>query len=134
VLVRQLFYNLIANAIKYTAAGVTPRIVITAHADPDRPGLVRVDIDDNGIGIPAGHHDAVFSNFHRAHRAGGFDGTGLGLAICRRIVERHGGTITAADNPQGSGTRIALTLPRAGVAAETHGATPAVPVSATGSR
>ncbi|HEY0000985.1 MAG TPA: HAMP domain-containing sensor histidine kinase, partial [Actinoplanes sp.] len=112
VLVRQLLDNLISNAIKYTAAGVTPAISVRSAPDSTEPGLVRIEIVDNGIGIPAGEHDAVFGNFHRAHRADGYAGTGLGLAICRRIVERHGGTIAATDNPAGPGTRIIFTLPQ----------------------
>ncbi|GAA2711924.1 ATP-binding protein [Actinoplanes palleronii] len=117
LLVRQLLENLVGNAIKYTAPGVTPAITVTTAADPDGDGLTRVEITDNGIGIPAGHHDAVFGNFHRAHRDTDYTGTGLGLAICKRIVERHGGTIAAADNPAGPGTRISFTLPSATIPA-----------------
>jgi signal transduction histidine kinase len=111
VLVRQLMENLIGNAIKYTAPGVTPTITVTTHADTAGPGMTRVEITDNGIGIPVGQHDAVFGNFHRAHVDAGYSGTGLGLAICKRIVERHGGTICASDNPDGRGTRVSFTLP-----------------------
>ncbi|BAL86990.1 putative multi-sensor signal transduction histidine kinase [Actinoplanes missouriensis 431] len=107
VLIRQLLDNLIGNAIKYTAPGVTPELTITAEPDHD---LVRVRIADNGIGIPAGQHDAIFGNFHRAHRGATYAGTGLGLAICKRIVERHGGTIGAADNPAG-GSIFTFTIP-----------------------
>ncbi|MFI6070926.1 diguanylate cyclase domain-containing protein [Actinoplanes sp. NPDC051343] len=108
VLVRQLLENLVANAIKYTEPGVMPQIAITTeHAG----GLVTVTIDDNGIGIPDGQHEAVFDNFHRAHRAGGYTGTGLGLGICQRIVERHGGTIKATNKPAGQGTRLVFTVP-----------------------
>ncbi|MBG0561367.1 ATP-binding protein [Actinoplanes aureus] len=112
VLVRQLLDNLIGNAIKYTASGVTPALTVTATREGD---LVRVCLADNGIGIPDGQHDAIFANFHRAHLGGGYLGTGLGLAICKRIVERHGGTITAADNP-GGGSRFSFTLPSAAAA------------------
>ncbi|WP_426508257.1 ATP-binding protein [Dactylosporangium sp. McL0621] len=102
--------NLVGNAVKYTAPGTVPRIAITSAIDEER--LVRVEIADNGIGIPPGQHDAIFTNFHRAHRAAGYAGTGLGLAICKRIVERHGGTIGATDNP-GGGSRFTFTLPPA---------------------
>lgn len=108
VLIRQLLENLFGNAIKYTAPGVVPRITIGTEA---QDGLVTVTIDDNGIGIPHGQQEAVFDNFHRAHRTAGYSGTGLGLGICKRIVERHGGTIRAADNPAGSGARLVLSLP-----------------------
>ncbi|MET7419367.1 HAMP domain-containing sensor histidine kinase [Dactylosporangium sp. NPDC005555] len=110
VLLRQLVDNLINNAVKYTAAGVVPSIGISSERIVG--DLVRVDITDNGIGIPAGQHEAIFNNFHRAHRSAGYAGTGLGLAICKRIVERHGGAIVAVDNP-GGGTRFAFTLPKA---------------------
>ncbi|GGK43174.1 hypothetical protein GCM10010124_40020 [Pilimelia terevasa] len=111
VLVRQLLDNLVGNAIKYTAPGRTPHVTITTAPAPD--GRVVVRIADNGLGIPAGQHHAIFGNFHRAHRDAGITGTGLGLAICQRIVHRHGGTITAADHP-GGGSVFTFTLPRAG--------------------
>ncbi|MEU4624785.1 diguanylate cyclase [Actinoplanes sp. NPDC023801] len=107
-LIRQLLDNLISNAIKYTANGVTPRL----RVDSERTGdLITVTIDDNGIGIPEGQHASIFDNFHRAHTNAGYTGTGLGLGICKRIVERHGGTITATGNPGGSGSRFTFTLP-----------------------
>nr|WP_296068800.1 ATP-binding protein [uncultured Actinoplanes sp.] len=111
-LVRQLLENLIGNAIKYAAPGVTPAVTLAATSEGDR---VRVAVTDNGIGIPAGQHLAVFENFHRAHRDAGYAGTGLGLSICKRIVERHGGTITAADNPDGPGATFSFTLPAADI-------------------
>jgi signal transduction histidine kinase len=110
-LVRQLLNNLVDNAIKYTAAGVTPEITVSSAAADE--GYVRIDVADNGIGIPAGQHEAVFDNFHRAHRNTSYAGTGLGLAICRRIVERHGGIITAGPNPVEGGTVFSFTLPLA---------------------
>lgn len=108
VLVRQLLDNLIGNAVKYTAADVAPQIGVSTAVTG---GLVTVSVTDNGIGIPNGQHEHIFDNFHRAHRAAAYAGTGLGLGICRRIVERHGGTITAAENPTGRGSRFAFTLP-----------------------
>ncbi|RZU53561.1 PAS domain-containing protein [Krasilnikovia cinnamomea] len=105
--VRQLLENLIGNAIKYTAPGVTPHVRVTSTP---LDGRVQVTIADNGIGIPAGQHDAIFDSFHRAHPGATYTGTGLGLAICQRIVTRHGGTITAEDNP-GGGSRFTFTLP-----------------------
>ncbi|MEV6305606.1 ATP-binding protein [Actinoplanes sp. NPDC051861] len=107
-LIRQLLDNLIGNSIKYTAPGVVPAISVTAAGSAG--GYVTVTIDDNGIGIPAGQHEAIFGNFHRAHAGSAYAGTGLGLSICQRIVQRHGGTITAGDNPAG-GSRFTFTLP-----------------------
>src|SRR5207253_636551 len=76
-LTRQLLDNLIGNAIKYTAPGVTPRIsVASTGSDGDR---IEVTITDNGVGIPAGQHETIFGNFHRAHTGSTFAGTGLGL-------------------------------------------------------
>jgi PAS domain S-box-containing protein len=110
-LMRQLLENVIGNAVKYTAPGVTPQVMVYATAGDDDD--VQICVADNGIGIPAGQHEAVFENFHRAHRTSDYAGTGLGLAICKRIVQRHGGTITAADNPDRTGTIIAFTIPLA---------------------
>jgi signal transduction histidine kinase len=109
VLIRQLLDNRIGNAIKYTAPGVTPALTVTATRTG---GMVQVCVADNGIGIPEGQHDEIFGNFHRAHSTLGYAGTGLGLGICRRIVERHGGTITATDNP-GGGSRFVFSVPAA---------------------
>ena len=108
ILIRQLLDNLISNAIKYVAPGVAPDITITTESSGD---LVTFTITDNGIGIPDGQHHSIFDNFHRAHRNAAYAGTGLGLGICKRIVERHGGTITATDNPTGHGSRFVVTLP-----------------------
>jgi signal transduction histidine kinase len=109
VLTRQLLENLVGNAVRYAAPGTTPSVTITSARPAD--GFVRVHVDDNGIGIPTDQRDAVFENFHRAHRSAGYPGSGLGLTICKRIVERHGGTISAGDNPDHAGTRITFTLP-----------------------
>ncbi|WP_196470314.1 ATP-binding protein [Planomonospora sp. ID91781] len=111
VLLRQLLDNLIGNATKYVAPGAVPEITVTA-GPAEEEGWVRVEVADRGIGIPPGQHEAVFENFHRAHHTAGYTGSGLGLAICKRIVERHGGTIGARDNP-GGGTRFHFTLPAA---------------------
>ena len=108
VLLRQLLDNLISNAIKYTAAGVTPELRLSSSRDG---ATITVTLDDNGIGIPAGQHSSIFDNFHRAHRGAGYSGTGLGLGICKRIVERHGGTIHAQANPAGQGSRFVFSMP-----------------------
>ncbi|GAA3141186.1 hypothetical protein GCM10010466_35240 [Planomonospora alba] len=109
-LLRQLLDNLIGNAIKYTVPDRRPHLTVTSTRE--RPGWVRVEIADRGIGIPPGQHEAIFENFRRAHASGPYTGSGLGLAICKRIVERHGGTIRAEDNP-GGGARFVFTLPSA---------------------
>jgi signal transduction histidine kinase len=105
-MLRQLFDNLIGNAVKYVAPGVRPQVIVGGRPAGD---LVRITIDDNGIGVPAEQRRNVFETFQRV--ATDYTGTGLGLAICARIVGRHGGTISIEDNPQGVGSRFTLTLP-----------------------
>jgi PAS domain S-box-containing protein len=103
---RQLLDNLIGNALKYTLPSQAAHIQIRARHQPDH--RIHIDIIDSGIGVPPGQHAHIFTAFQRAHS--GYTGTGLGLAICQRVVERHGGTITATDNPNG-GTCFQFTLP-----------------------
>ena len=122
-MISQLMDNLIGNALKYVRPGQPARVDVLAEAGPgapEQPGWVRIVVADRGIGIPAGQHQAIFENFHRAHRRSPYPGTGLGLPICEQIVRRHGGDIGAVDNP-GGGTRFWFTLPAAG-AATTAGA------------
>ena len=127
VLVRQVLENLVGNAIKYTAPGQPAQVNITGDTQPGRAGqlMARVEIADRGIGLPPGEHSRVFARFHRAHPDSGYPGTGLGLSICQRIVERHGGTIAATDNP-GGGARFRFSIPAAPPnVAEAHAARPA---------
>ena len=91
-LVRQLLTNLIGNAVKYVAPGVTPRIAITATRTAD---MLQIRVSDNGIGIPDQDLGRIFDSFFRASGTQGYPGTGLGLAICAQTVERHGGRISA---------------------------------------
>jgi signal transduction histidine kinase len=107
-MLRHLLDNLLGNALKYVQPGRGARVDITAAGAGE--GWTRIEIADRGIGIPDEDKPDVFESFHRSRTAAGYAGTGLGLAICRRIVERHGGTIGVADNP-GGGTRFHLTLP-----------------------
>jgi signal transduction histidine kinase len=107
-MLRHVLDNLIGNALKYVRPGATPRIDVTASPSPE--GGVRIEVADRGIGIPERDKPEVFETFHRSTAAAGYAGTGLGLAICKRIVERHGGTIDVADNP-GGGTRFFFSLP-----------------------
>jgi signal transduction histidine kinase len=107
-MLRHVLDNLIGNALKYVRPGATPRVDVTASAEPG--GGVRIEVADRGIGIPEHDKAEVFETFHRSTEVAAYAGTGLGLAICRRIVERHGGAIGVADNP-GGGTRIFFSLP-----------------------
>ncbi|MEU4159012.1 ATP-binding protein [Actinoplanes sp. NPDC026670] len=107
VLLRQLLENLIDNSLRTMAPGVGPYLAISCQPAPN--GLLRIDILDNSLGIPPGTRHEVFTNFHR--EKGSTSTNGLELAICKRIVERHGGTIEATANPYGQGTRMSFTLP-----------------------
>lgn len=103
---RQLFTNLIGNAVKFRSAA-PPRVRITAERQAAE-WLIRVE--DNGIGIPEQHRQRVFSVFQRLHADGTYEGTGIGLAVCRKIVEQAGGRIWIQDAPE-QGTVIGFTWP-----------------------
>ncbi len=105
---RQVLDNLVGNAVKYVAPGVVPAVAVTATQQGTE---VVLEIRDNGIGIPREHLVSIFDTFHRAPTEG-YHGTGLGLSIVHRIVERHGGTITAGNHP-GGGAVFRLRLPAA---------------------
>jgi signal transduction histidine kinase len=81
---------------------------------------------DNGIGFEENRANGIFTPFKRLHGRGEYDGTGMGLAICRRIVERHGGDITATSSP-GEGTTFTVLLPVARTDTDTTAATDARP-------
>jgi len=110
VLLRQLFDNLIGNALKYVARGQLPEVTVSGVTRDDD---VVITVSDRGIGLPEGEHDKIFREFHRAHH-GTYQGSGLGLAIVRRIATRHGGHVSAHDNPAGQGTVFEVRLPRVG--------------------
>ena len=108
VLLRQLVDNLVANALKYTRPGEQPQITISSYRTRDR---VVVRVIDNGIGIPPGAHEWIFEPFRRAHDDA-YPGTGLGLSTCRRIVERHGGSMRALPREDGPGSVFEFDLPQ----------------------
>jgi signal transduction histidine kinase len=105
---RQLFQNLISNALKFHGDS-SPRVDVVAERDD---AGWRFMVADNGIGIDPGHADRVFKMFQRLHTREEYDGTGIGLAICRKIVDRHGGRIWVEPNP-GGGSRFVFTIPDA---------------------
>lgn len=112
-LVRQLFANLVGNAAKFTRPGEVPDITIRSRS---HRGWVQVEVADRGIGLPPGEEERIFEEYHRAPGAAASrEGYGMGLAACRRIVERHGGQISACTNAHGGAT-VTFTLPAADLA------------------
>jgi signal transduction histidine kinase len=108
--IRQLFQNLISNALKFHKDNVPP--VVKVYALPVDPGSCSIVVEDNGIGFEEEFAERIFAPFQRLHgRSSPFEGTGMGLAICRKIVERHGGSIIARSVPE-KGSTFIVTLPR----------------------
>jgi signal transduction histidine kinase len=109
---RQLFQNLLGNALKFVRPGVPPRIRVAAERAGNGCGSRAwcISVQDNGIGFDEKYLDRIFTVFQRLQGRAAYEGTGIGLAICRRIVERHGGSITARSTP-GEGSTFFVTLP-----------------------
>jgi light-regulated signal transduction histidine kinase (bacteriophytochrome) len=103
----QLFQNLIGNAIKYKQNGQPPKVKIYSRLRRDRAAIY---VEDNGIGFDEKYLERIFAPFERLHGRSEYEGVGMGLAICRKIVERHGGTITAKSAP-GKGSTFIVRLP-----------------------
>lgn len=107
---RQLFENLIDNARKFQRPDAASAIAVTA-SPAERDGYVAITVADNGIGIAPEYTHQIFGMFRRLHGTAQYPGTGIGLALCRRIVERHGGTI-AVESVLGKGSRFIVQLRR----------------------
>ncbi len=113
---RQLLQNLLSNALKFSQPDRPPKIKIyakTVKLDAKHGASAkayRIMVEDKGIGFDEKYLDRIFSVFQRLHSKDAYQGTGIGLAICRKIVERHGGTITAKSRI-GKGTTFITTLP-----------------------
>ena len=105
--IRQLFQNLVSNALKFHQPGVAPVVRVSAKVEV---GECTLSVADNGIGFEEKYLDRIFTIFQRLHGKQAYEGTGVGLAVCRRIAERHGGKITARSTP-GQGAEFLVTLP-----------------------
>jgi len=114
--IRQLLQNLIANALKFRKPSEAPVVKISAQSSSleaegaswslSTSETLELRITDNGIGFDEKYLDRIFTVFQRLHGRNTYEGTGVGLAVCRRIVERHGGSITARSQPNRGATFI----------------------------
>jgi light-regulated signal transduction histidine kinase (bacteriophytochrome) len=111
---RQLLQNLIGNALKFRRADTPPIVIVSAGQRENVSGsdgaTLHLTVEDNGIGFDQEYADKIFTPFQRLHTRDEYEGTGIGLAICRKIVERHHGTI-AAHGTVGRGARFVVTMP-----------------------
>ena len=107
-LIRQVWYNLLSNAFKYTRYKQKREVTIESHP---LDGGAKYCVSDNGIGFDMLYVDRLFGAFHRLHVAEEFEGTGVGLAIVQRIVRRHGGQVWA-EGKVDKGARFYFTLPK----------------------
>lgn len=104
---RQLFQNLLSNALKFHQHDTIPQVRISATVEH---ATVEVSVEDNGIGFDEKYADRIFTMFERLHGRATYEGTGIGLAICRKIAVRHNGDIVARSAP-GEGATFIVTLP-----------------------
>jgi light-regulated signal transduction histidine kinase (bacteriophytochrome) len=116
---RQVFQNLIGNAVKFQRPGTPPSVRIYLRGDEaDDSGSEHtgdcheIIVEDNGIGFDNRDATKIFQIFQRLHGQGEYEGTGIGLAVCKKIVERHRGRISASSEPN-KGTKFIVALPRA---------------------
>jgi len=119
-LMKQLFHNLVSNAIKFRAKGIEPIIHIESKKiyESDHSSLVslngnkyyKVSISDNGIGFDPKYSDEIFMVFKRLNSYHEYEGTGVGLSICKKIIEKHNGSIAAQSEP-GKGSTFSFVLP-----------------------
>jgi len=117
---RQLFQNLIGNALKFHKPEESPVVTVKSekmNGNGNEKGngeihheLYQITVEDNGIGFDEKYLDRIFGVFQRLHGRNEYEGTGIGLSICRKIVERHNGNITAKSTP-GEGSSFIVTLP-----------------------
>ncbi len=112
--IRQLLQNLVCNALKFRRKDVPPVIKMSVERagcdlSPDAESMIMLKVADNGIGFDNRYKDQIFTIFQRLHGRSEYEGTGIGLATCRKIAERHGGTIDA-QGVEGKGAVFTVTL------------------------
>ncbi len=110
---RQLFQNLLSNALKFTPPERKPLVQVKAailqNSSLGRPAC-QITVTDNGIGFEEKYLDRIFTIFQRLHGRHEYEGTGIGLAVCRKIADRHNGILTATSK-LGEGSNFIITLP-----------------------
>ncbi len=126
---RQLFQNLISNALKFQRSGDLPRVIVEGRlfqmkerktpGEPTGEQTCKIVVRDNGIGFDPKFAEQIFVVFQRLHNRTEYEGTGIGLAICRKITDRHGGTIVAK-SAEGQGAAFIVTLPVAQISPQAH--------------
>jgi signal transduction histidine kinase len=116
VQMRQLVQNLLGNALKFRREGAVPELRVTAQLSDH---VAELSVKDNGIGFDEQYATRIFRAFERLHGARAYQGTGIGLALCRKIVERHNGTIIATSE-LGNGATFTIRLPLEQTAASTE--------------
>ncbi|RYY15715.1 MAG: PAS domain-containing sensor histidine kinase, partial [Chitinophagaceae bacterium] len=119
--IRQVFQNIVSNAVKFSREGTVPRVHIACKkiaeksfgAPPDDNGnYCLISIEDNGIGFDEKFVNNIFVLFERLHSKDAYEGTGIGLAISKKIIEKHNGLIRAESSP-GQGSKFSFVLPLA---------------------
>lgn len=111
VLIYQLFYNLINNSLKFSKPDTETIIAITSSViKKDQKEFAEITLRDNGIGFEQEFAEKIFETFSRLNSKDQFEGTGLGLSLCKRIAERHGGSINAFGEPD-TGASFVVLLP-----------------------
>ncbi|HTB18013.1 MAG TPA: PAS domain S-box protein [Bryobacteraceae bacterium] len=109
----QLFQNLIGNGLKFRKPGENPLVKVQSRLQmlPSGAAGWQISVEDNGIGFDEKYRDRIFQIFQRLHGRNEYEGTGIGLAICRKIVDRHNGSITA-NSAAGQGAQFIITMPQ----------------------
>jgi signal transduction histidine kinase len=111
ILLYQLFYNLVYNSLKFSRDEELPVITITSQLhNHNNIDTVTISIRDNGIGFDNKYKSKIFSAFTRLNSKDKYEGTGLGLALCQKVVERHGGDLTASGE-ENKGATFHILLP-----------------------
>ena len=125
---RHVVLNLLDNAVKYGPRGQTVRVTLGGPEvwGSGGPGEVRIEIADEGPGIPVSDRERVWRPYQRGSTASGTAGSGVGLSVVHDVVAQHGGRAWVDDSPPGQGARIIVTFPASGVAPVSTAAAPAV--------